>query len=79
MEYMRSKIENEGIEIEKLWKEITGGSEKRYVRCLMFNLNGKNYLLDSVEQKLIAIEKENLDNKVFIFNPEENQYPYYGG
>ncbi len=79
MEYMRSKIENEGIEIEKLWKEITGGSEKRYVRCLMFNFNEKNYLLDSVEQKLIAIDKEDLDNKVFVLNPEENQYPYYGG
>ena len=29
MEYMRSKIENEGIEIEKVWKEIKGNMEKR--------------------------------------------------
>ena len=79
MEYMRSKIEHQGIEIEKLWKEVTGGSEKRYVRCLMFYYDNKTYLLDSVEQKLIIINKENLDNKVFILKPEENQYPYYGG
>ena len=79
MEYMRSKIEHQGIEIEKLWKEVTGGSEKRYVRCLMFYYDNKTYLLDSVEQKLITINKDNLDNKLFILNPEENQYPYYGG
>ena len=79
MEYMRSKIEHQGIEIEKLWKEVIGGSEKRYVRCLMFYYDNKTYLLDSVEQKLITINKDNLDNKVFILNPEENQYPYYGG
>ena len=79
MEYMRAKIENEGIEIEKIWKEIKGGPEKRYVRCLFFNFNQKTYLLDSVEQKLITVEKENLNNKEFIINPEDNQYPYYGG
>ena len=34
MEYMRSKIENEGIEIEKVWKEIKGNMEKKI--CKMF-------------------------------------------
>ena len=29
MEYTRAKVENQGIEIEKIWKEIKGGAEKR--------------------------------------------------
>ena len=23
--------------------------------------------------------REDIDKKVFVFNPEENEYPYYGG
>ena len=79
MEYMRAKIEKEEIEIEKIWKEIKNGPEKRYVRCLLFDYEGKTYLLDSVDQKLQIIDKEKLDTNVFVINPEENQYPYFGG
>lgn len=79
MEYMRAKIENKGIEIEKIWKEVKGGSEKRYVRCLIFNFNGETYLLDSVDKILNAVDKDKLDMKTFIFNPQENEYSYYGG
>ena len=79
MEYMRSKIEQEEIEIEKIWKEAKGGCEKRYVRCLLFNFDSKTYLLDSIEQTLSIVTKENLDTNIFIFNPEENYYPYHGG
>ena len=79
MEYMRSKIEQEGIEIEKIWKEVKGGNEKRYVRCLIFKLDSKTYLLDSIDQTLNVINKDNLDKNIFIFNPEENYYPYCGG
>lgn len=79
MEYMRSKIEQEEIEIEKIWKEVKGSSEKRYVRCLIFNYDSKTYLLDSVNQTLTQINKQDLDKNIFIFNPEENYYPYYGG
>lgn len=79
MEYMRSKIEQENIEIEKIWKEVKGGNEKRYVRCLIFNFDSKTYLLDSIDQTLTQINKEDLDKTIFIFNPEENYYPYYGG
>lgn len=78
-EYMRSIIENEEIEIEKLWKEVKGEGEKRYERCLIFNFNSKTYLLDSIEKTLSVIDKEKLDKKIFIFNPEENEYSYYGG
>ena len=50
MEYMRSKIENEGIEIEKVWKEIKGNMEKRYVRCLLFYFDSKTiYLIVSIK------------------------------
>ena len=79
MEYMRSKIENEGIEIEKVWKEIRGNMEKRYVRCLLFYFDSKTYLLDSVNKTLNVINKEKLDKEVFVLNPEESQYLYFGG
>ena len=78
-EYMRAKIEQEKIKIEKIWKETKGSSERRYLRCLIFNFNSKTYLLDSDEKTLSEVDKEKLDKKVFIFNPEENEYPYYGG
>lgn len=78
-EYMRSIIEQEGIEIEKLWKEDIGANERRYERCLIFDFDSKTYLLDSIDKTLDVINKEKLDKKIFIFNPEENEYPYYGG
>lgn len=79
MEYMRSIIENEGIEIEKIWKEIKGGIEKRYVRCLIFDFDGNTYLMDSIDQKLEISNRDTLEKDGYIFNPEENEYPYYGG
>ena len=78
-EYMRAKIEQEKIKIEKIWKEAKGSSERRYLRCLIFSFNYKTYLLDSDEKTLSEVDKEKLDKKAFIFNPEENEYPYYGG
>ena len=78
-EYMRAIIENEEIEIEKIWKEVKGSSEKRYSRCLIFNYDSKTYLLDSVDKTLNPINLQNLDKKIFILNPEENEYPYFGG
>ena len=78
-EYMRAIIESEGIEIEKIWKEVKNVEEKRYVRCLIFNFNSKDYLLDSLDKTLKVIDKEKLDKKIFVFKPEENYYSYYGG
>lgn len=78
-EYMRSIIEQEGFKIEKLWKEDIGAPERRYERCLMFNFNNKNYLLDSIDKSLNEIEREKINEKIFIFKPEENEYPYHGG
>ena len=78
-EYMRAIIESEGIEIEKIWKEVKDVEEKRYVRCLIFNFNSKDYLLDSLDKTLKVIDKEKLDKKIFVFKPEENYYSYYGG
>ena len=79
MEYMRQIIENEEFEIEKIWKEEKGGPEKRYVRCLIFEYNEDTYLLDSIEQTLNKIKIDTLDKNLFILNPEENEYKYYGG
>ena len=78
-EYMRAIIESEGIEIEKIWKEVKNVEERRYVRCLIFNFNSKDYLLDSLDKTLKVIDKEKLDKKIFVFKPEENYYSYYGG
>lgn len=78
-EYMRKIIENEGFEIEKIWKEVKDDGEKRYARCLIFNFDSKSYLLDSVTQTLSEVDKDILDKNVFVFNPEANEYPYYGG
>lgn len=78
-EYMRAKIEQEKIKIEKIWKEVKGSSERRYLRCLIFSFNYKTYLLDSDEKTLSEVDKEKLDKEAFIFNPEENEYLYYGG
>ena len=55
---MRSIIEEEGIEIEKIWKEVKGETEKRYSRCIIFNLNSNTYLLDSVDKTLSITTKE---------------------
>ena len=53
--------------------------EKHYSRCLTFNFDSNMYLLDSVDKTLKLIGEEKLDEKIFIYNPEENEYPYYGG
>ena len=78
-EYMKSIVEQEEIETEKVWKKINGDNEKRYARCSIFNLDSKTYLLDSVDKTLSIINNENLDKDTFVFNPEENESPYYGG
>lgn len=76
---MRIIIENENIEIKKIWKEIKNVPEKRYVRCLIFNINNKTYLLDSDTRTIENIEEDKLNKNIFVFNPEENDYNYYGG
>lgn len=78
-EYIRSIIEKEGIEIEKIWKEDKDAPEKRYERCLIFKINEKTYLVDSIKKELVEVKKEKMDKKIFIFNPSENMYSYYGG
>jgi len=77
-EYMRTIIEGEEIQIEKVWREVKGNIEKRYSRCLTFDFNSKTYLLDSVDKTLKEVNKEEIA-KEYILNPEENEYPYFGG
>ena len=78
-EYMRAVVETEGIEIEKIWKEDQKAPERRYERCIYFKYEGNSYLIDTIEKSLKDISKKDLDPKIFIENPEENQYKYYGG
>ena len=35
--------------------------------------------IGGLDKELKEIEREKIDKKVFIFNPEENEYSYYGG
>lgn len=78
-EYIRFLIEESGIKIEKIWKEDKKAKEKRYERCLYFEFNNKTYLLDSINKDLSVINLNDLDRDLFVFNPSENQYEYYGG
>lgn len=78
-EYIRYLIEESGIKIEKIWKEDKKAKEKRYERCLYFEYNNKTYLLDSINKDLSIINLNDLDRNLFVFNPSENQYEYYGG
>ena len=79
MEYMRSKVENEGIDTEKVWRKIEGDGEKRHVRCLTFSVEDKTYLIDTVDQVMKEINIEDIDKNKYIIKPEENEYLYYGG
>ena len=78
-EYMKLIIEAKNIETEKVWKKINEDGEKRYTRCLTFDYNDQTYIADSICKTLSIINKDNLDKELFTFNPEENEYPYYGG
>lgn len=80
-EYVRSLIEGSGLKIEKIWKVDTRPTltEKRHERCLYFDYNNKTYLLDSIEKTLTVINIDKLDKNLFVFNPEEHEYSYYGG
>ncbi len=78
-EYVRIIVEREGIEIDKIWKEVKNVEEKRYARCFTFKYNSSMYLLDSVDQTLKVVDEKSLDKNIFVFNPEEHEYPYYGG
>lgn len=78
-EYIRTIIEAEEIKIEKIWKEVKDAPERRNERCIIFEYNDNTYLVDSIDKTLSKINIEDLDKKIFIFKPEENEYKYYGG
>ena len=40
---------------------------------------GDPKLIDSIKKELVEVKKEKMDKKIFIFNPSENMYSYYGG
>lgn len=77
-EYMKSILGNEGIDTDKIWREVKGDYEKRYSRCLVFDLNSKTYLIDTVDKILEEVDRKDLAEK-YILKPEENRYPYFGG
>ena len=78
-EIIRNIIEQAGIKIEKIWKEDKKNVERRYERCLYFEYYNNTYLVDSIDKTLTIVNLEELNNNLFIFNSEENEYKYYGG
>lgn len=81
MEYMKTVLEAEGFDPDKIWRKIEEpGKEKRHVRCLVFDFASKTFVADSVEKNLREIgSMEDLDKNVYIIKPEEHEYPYFGG
>ena len=77
-EIIRNYIEQAGIKIEKIWKEDKNNIEKRYERCLYFELDNKTYLFDSIDKTLNVVNLDGLNKNLFVFNSEENEYKYYG-
>ena len=79
MEYMKAKLGSLDIDTDRVWKKVADIPEKTHVRCLAFDYDNKKYLLDTTEQTLNEINLEDLDKNIFILNPEENEYQYFGG
>ena len=74
-EYMKEIIDiKHGPEKrKKVWKKIEGEDDKatRYIRCLVFNLNGRKYIIDG-DQGILRVfsddEFEKRDPEFFRFN-----------
>lgn len=77
-EYMRVIIEDEGIEIEKVWREVKSANEKRYSRCLVFEFESKKYILDNIDKTLRITNNEEI-SKNYVLDSEKKDYPYFGG
>ena len=78
-EYLRAIIEEQGFEIEKVWKQDIKNTERRYERCLYFQYKDQTYLLDSIDKTLTKVNLADLNRDLFVFNAEEHEYSYYGG
>lgn len=78
-EIMKKIIEDEEIDTDRLWKLESETPEKRYVRCIGFEYKNKKYIVDSVLQKMFSEIDSDYDESLYITNPEEHLYEYYGG
>ena len=78
-ELMKKIIEDEEIDTDRLWRKEADTPEKRYVRCIGFEFENKNYVVDSVSQKMYCETDSEYDKSLYITNPEEHFYEYYGG
>ena len=78
-EIMKKIIEDEEIDTDRLWKLESEIPEKRYVRCIGFEYKNKKYIVDSVLQKMFSEIDSDYDESLYITNPEEHLYEYYGG
>ena len=76
---MKKIIEDEEIDTDRLWKLESEIPEKRYVRCIGFEYKNKKYIVDSVLQKMFSEIDSDYDESLYITNPEEHLYEYYGG
>lgn len=63
--YTRTLIEEQGLKVSKLWKQVENTIEKGYARCLSFKFNNNTYLIDSIYQTLQKSKFKKRDNKLF--------------
>lgn len=70
---------------EKIWKKLEGKNieSTRYVRCLVLNIEGKEYLIDVDEEVMRPFDKEELTEKRTRFVPykelSRGGFDYYDG
>jgi hypothetical protein len=71
----------------KIWKRIDGEDSHRestrYIRCLIVNINGKEYLVDGDQRIIREFQREEEENKRGSFIPysalSRGDYDYYNG
>lgn len=88
-EYMKEIIDIKlGSETRrKIWKRIDGEDSHRestrYIRCLIVNINGKEYLVDGDQRIIREFQREEEENKRGSFIPysalSRGDYDYYNG
>lgn len=88
-EYMKEIIDIKlGSETRrKIWKRIDGEDSHRestrYIRCLIVNINGKEYLVDGDQRIIWEFQREEEENKRGSFIPysalSRGDYDYYNG
>ena len=65
------------------WRRYSHRESTRYIRCLIVNINGKEYLVDGDQRIIREFQREEEENKRGSFIPysalSRGDYDYYNG